>query len=150
MKSNTHKESQEIVKTFYRKKGWIAITEHFIRGKKIDILSQEVKTKYTIANEIQLTPKHTLENIDLDFRAGCDEVIIISIDQKVLEQIKKKTFQELSEELLKKIKFQLINEFIPLKNNNKIKQNKAEFNTEFNVEQNPKREEVITWKNKLV
>ena len=150
MKSNVHKESQEIVKTYYRQKGWIAIIEHYIAGKKIDVLSQEIKTKYTIANEIQISPEHSLENIDLDFRAGCDEVIIICIDQKVLEQIKKKTSQNLTKDFLEKTKFQLIDEFIPLKNNNKIKQNKAEFNTEFNVEQNPKREEVIKWKNKLV
>lgn len=115
MKSDSHKRLQERVRDYYRQQGWIALIEEFVSGKKIDVLSQNVKTKYTIANEIQLSPQHFLENIRLDFRAGCDEVKIICIDKTVLERIRKKTFQELDEELLKKIKFQLIEEFIPLK-----------------------------------
>lgn len=112
MRSNSHKRLQETVRDYYRHQGWIAIIEEFVRGKKIDVLSQNVKTKYTIANEIQLSPQHFLENIRLDFRAGCDEVKIICIDKTVLERIRKKTVQELNKELLKKIKFQLIEEFI--------------------------------------
>ncbi len=114
MKSDSHKKLQEIVRDFYRQQGQIAIIEAFVRGKKIDILSQNIKTKYTIANEIQLSPQHFLENIRLDFRVGCDEVKIICADKTVLEKIRKKTFQELNKELLGKTKFQLIEEFIPL------------------------------------
>ena len=112
MKSNSHKRLQEIVRDYYRQKGWISIIEGFVKGKKIDVLSQNIKTKYTIANEIQLSPQHFLENIRLDFRAGCDEVKIICIDKMVLERIRKKTFQELNKELLEKTKFQFIEEFI--------------------------------------
>ena len=112
MKSDSHKKLQKIVRDYYRQQGWIAIIEAFVRGKKIDVLSQNVKTKYTIANEIQLSPQHFLENIHLDVRAGCDEVKIICIDKTVLEKIRKKTFQALDEKLLEKIKFQLIEEFI--------------------------------------
>ena len=112
MKSNSHKRLQEIVRDYYRQKGWIAIIEGFVKGKKIDVLSQNIKTKYTIANEIQLSPQHFLENIRLDFKAGCDEVKIICIDKTVLERIRKKTFQELNKELLEKIRFQLIEKFI--------------------------------------
>ena len=112
MKSDSHKKLQEIVRDYYRQQGQIALIEEFVRGKKIDVLSQNVKNKYTIANEIQLSPQHFLENIRLDFRAGCDEVKIICADKTVLEKIRKKTSQELGKELLEKIKFQLIEEFI--------------------------------------
>ena len=114
MKSDSHKKLQEIVRDYYRQKGWIAIIEGFVRGKKIDVLSQNIKTKYTIANEIQLSAQHFLENIRLDFnKAGCDEVKIICADKTVLEKIRKKTSQELNKELLERTKFQLIEEFIP-------------------------------------
>ncbi len=113
MKSNSHKRLQEIVRDYYRQKGWIAIIEAFVNGKKIDVLSQNIKTKYTIANEIQLSPQHFLENIQLDFKAGCSEVKIICADKTVLEKIRKKTSQELNKELFGKTKFQLIEEFIP-------------------------------------
>lgn len=150
MKSDKHKEAQEIVRDYYRQKGWIAIVEAFVRNKKIDVLSQDISTKHTIANEIQLSAKHFIENIQLDFEAGCNEVSIICIDKKILEKIKKKTLQELNQEFLGKIKFQLIEEFIPLQTNIKNNRNKAELNPETNPEQNPKAEGgEKSWKNRL-
>ena len=128
MRSDAHNELQDIVKAHFQAKGWIAIKEHFIDGKKIDVLVQDKKTKYTIANEIQLTPKHYKENILLDLKVGCDEVRIISINKKVSEQIKRKAAKELDEKLFRKVRFQIREEFIPHLNNNNIIQNKAEFN----------------------
>lgn len=143
MRSDIHNELQDSVEDFYKKKGWIAIKEHCINGKKVDVLAQDIKTKYTIANEIQLSPKHALENILLDFRAGCNEVRIISISKAVSRHIEAKVSRELDKGLLKKTKFYVGEEFIPHLDNNKIQQNKAEFNAENNPEGNPERKEVI-------
>lgn len=138
MKSDTHKQLQEIVRDYYRKKGWIAIIEHYVEGKKIDVLAQDIKSKYTIANEIQLSPKHFIENVLLDSKTGCDEISIISNDKTILEQMKKAS-KTLDASLLQNIKFHLIEEFIPhqltTENNNNIR-NKAELNPELNAEQN--------------
>ena len=138
MRSDTHNKSEDIVKDDYQKNGWIAIKEHYVNGKSIDVLAQHKKTKYTIANEIQLTTKHYRENILLDFNAGCDEVRVISINKKVSDQIEKKALKELDKNLLKKVRFQIIDEFIPHLNN-KIKTNKAEFNAELKTEQKPEK-----------
>ena len=135
MKSDTHKKLQEIVKGYYAEKGWIAIIEQCIKGKKIDVLVQEIKSKHTIANEIQLSPKHSLENIQLDLKVGCDEVRIIAENNAVLVKIKEEILRRLEKELFEKVKFQIIEEFIPSKKQQN-KKNKAEFNMEDNTEDN--------------
>ncbi|MEE9615048.1 MAG: hypothetical protein V3W31_08920 [Thermodesulfobacteriota bacterium] len=119
MRSNAHNKLQDIIKERYQAAGWIAIKEHYINGKKIDVLAQNIETKYTIANEVQLALKHYKENILLDLEVGCDEVRIISISKKVSEQIENKALRELDEELLKKVRFLTIEEFIPNSDNNK-------------------------------
>ena len=113
MRSDAHNELQDIVKDHFQAKGWIAIKEHCVNGKKIDVLAQDKRTKYTIANEIQLTPKHYKENILLDLKAGCDEVRIISINLKVSDQIQRRAYGELNKTVLEKVKFQSKEEFIP-------------------------------------
>ena len=138
MKSDKHKNSQGTVRDYYREKGFISIIEYYINGKKIDVLAQDIKTKYAIANEIQLSPKHFIENILLDFKAGCDEVRIITLDNNTLIQIKEKASSEIDKSLLGRIRFQHIEEFIPhlCNKNNKQYWNTREFNTEFKLEDN--------------
>lgn len=113
MKSINHKEAQKTVRDYYLSLGCIAIIEHYINGKKIDVLVQDIRTKHTLANEIQLTSKHFLENIQLDFKAGCNEVTIICVDYSILEEIKRKAKTSLDKNLLNKTRFQHIEEFIP-------------------------------------
>jgi hypothetical protein len=113
MKSEIHKKLQERVRNYYREKGYVAVIEHCVKGKKIDVLAQHIKSKRTIANEIQLSSKHFLENIMLDFKIGCDEVKIITTDKRVLNQIKERASKKLDKSLLKRTKFQLIEEFVP-------------------------------------
>ena len=117
MKSSSHKNLQEAIKNYHREKGHIAIIEHYIMGKKIDVLVQDIKTKHTIAYEIQLTYKHFRENILLDFKTGCDEVRIICIDNTTLEQIKRRASSVIDKTLLDKTRFQHIGDFIPHLNN---------------------------------
>ena len=113
MRSNAHNNFQDIIKDRYQAAGWIAIKEHCVAGKKIDVLAQNPETKHTIANEVQLTPKHYKENILLDFKVGCDEVWIISINKKVSSRIENKALKELDKRLLPKVRFLTIEDFIP-------------------------------------
>lgn len=113
MKSADHKDSQKTVRDYFRRIGWIAITEYCVNGKKVDVLAQNIETKKTIAFEIQLTSKHFLENIKLDLKAGCNEVVIVCLDVSTLEEIRKKSQTSLDKNLLGKIRFQHIEEFIP-------------------------------------
>jgi hypothetical protein len=136
MRSELHNKVQDSVVVFYRKRGWVALKEHYMQGKKIDVLVQHMKTKYTIANEVQLSPRHFLENIILDLRAGCDEVRIISIDTNVSQKITELAQKRLCGHLLKRVRFQTADEFNLHLNNNNLVHN-AEFNEEDNPEDNP-------------
>ena len=113
MRSKAHNNLQDIIKDLYQAAGWIAIKEHCVEGKKIDVLAQNLETKRTIANEVQLTTKHYKENILLDLRVGCDEVWIISINKKVSDWIENKALKELDKRLLAKVRFLTIEDFIP-------------------------------------
>jgi len=138
MKSARHKKSQKIVNKCYKRRGWLSTIEHYLKGKKIDVLAQNIKTKYIIANEIELTPRHCLENIKMDLKVGCNEVVIICENSAVLEAVKKKARTNLDNDIFNMVSFKLINEFIPTLHGG-IKQNSRymrEFNTEINLESN--------------
>ncbi len=113
MRSDAHNEMQDDIKDYFQSIGWIAIKEHCINGKKIDVLAQNIKTRYTIANEVQMSAKHAVENVIRDLSVGCDEVRIISINQKISDRIEKKALRELNKSLLKKVRFQVKEDFIP-------------------------------------
>lgn len=119
MRSDAHNELQDVIKDHFQAMGWIAIKEHCVDGKKIDVLVQNIKTRYTIANEVQLTVKHALENIIRDLKVGCDEVRIISINQKISDRIERRAHRELNRSQLQKVRFQVKEDFIPQTNNNK-------------------------------
>jgi hypothetical protein len=113
VKSARHKELQQIISGYYRRAGWVSIIEHHIGGKKIDVLAQNVATKYIVANEVELTPRHSIENIKLDLKAGCNEVVIVCESSETLEAIRQKAQTNLDKNTLAKVKFRLIREFIP-------------------------------------
>ncbi len=119
MRSDKHNKIQDSIKKYYADMGWIAIKEHFIKGKKIDVLAQNISTKYTVANEVQLSLKHSLENIVLDLKVGCDEVKIISTNIELSKKIENKIRSQLSKSILEKVNFHIADEFIPYLHNNK-------------------------------
>ncbi|MHC4293306.1 MAG: hypothetical protein ACYSTX_03350 [Planctomycetota bacterium] len=129
MRSDAHNELQDQIRDYYISMGWIAIKEHCLRGKKIDVLAQELVSKRTIANEIELSPRHAVENIIKDLDAGCNEVRVFAISPSVLGQIQNKAKKSLDREILLKVTFYLAEDIIPLKQQKHI-QNKAEFNPE--------------------
>lgn len=120
MKSDAHKRAQEIIRDYYLSKtGWVIFTEHFVNGKKrVDVLAQEIKTKRTIGLEIQTSFKHTLENIRLDLGVcGCHEVVIVCLDIATLKEVRRRTMAGLDKNLIGKVKFHLLEQYIPHVNN---------------------------------
>jgi hypothetical protein len=116
MKSAKHRTFQRLVSSYFKRIGWLATIEHCLNGKKIDVLAQNMETKFIIANEIELTPRHCLTNIERDLEVGCNGVAIICPKLSVLEAIKRKAKTSLSRDILNKVRFQLITEFIPSSN----------------------------------
>ena len=116
MKSAKHRAFQRLVSSYFKRLGWFATIEHWLKGKKIDVLAQDMKTKFIIANEIELTPRHCLTNIERDLEVGCNGVAIICAKASVLEAVKRKAKANLSRDILNKVRFQLITEFIPPSN----------------------------------
>lgn len=110
-----HQNLQQRLARHFMAEGKLAVVEAFI-GKNVDILVYD-STK-TIAVEIQVTPQHSLENIKADLRLGCNEVWIISTSIKVLNTIKNKVQPHLNDTLRNRVRFYLIEDFIPHTDNN--------------------------------
>jgi hypothetical protein len=87
--------------------------EYDVKGKQIDVLAQDIKTKYIIANEVELSARHCLENIKRDLKVGCNEVVIICEDGTTLETIKQKTRLNLDKNMLCKVRYRIIRDFVP-------------------------------------
>lgn len=108
-----HRTAQRIVRDHYRNMGKIAVIEGFL-GKHIDVLVYDLMTKRITAVEYQTTKANALKNVFHDCRV-CDEVIIVSSSQRVLDGIKADAQKVFSLEERKKLSFHLLKEFIPKK-----------------------------------
>lgn len=108
-----HRKYQSLIREYFVDLGKIALVEAYINGKNIDVFVQDIKTKKSIAVEIQLnkSPKLAFENIKKDFKAGCDEILLIFKKLADLRAVKKSIFKEIGKETIKKIKFRLIDDF---------------------------------------
>ena len=113
MRSKVHNDIQDSIKEQSQTEGWIAIKEHFVKGKKIDVLLQNIRTRQTIAAEVQMTYRHALENIVFDLGVGCGEVWIISKNKKVSDRIERRAGTELNLSILEKVRFLVMEDFIP-------------------------------------
>ncbi len=119
MRSEIHNDIQDSIKAQAQVADWIAIKEHYIKGKKIDVLLQSKRTRHTIAAEVQLTERHAVENIILDLSVGCDKVWIISINKKISNRIERRASRKLNMFVLEKVRFLVLDDFIPNLKNNK-------------------------------
>lgn len=118
--SEEHKRLQKLMKEHYESKGKIAIIEGQLKNKKIDVLVQDLISKKITAVEIQLTEKHAVENALKDFQVGCDEVLFICEDEKILEKVKTKVMEKIDKKKHNRIQYLTINGLIPHKNNKNI------------------------------
>jgi len=108
-----HRKYQSLIKEHFANLGKIALVEAYINGKNIDVFVQDIETKKSIAVEIQLNknPKLAFENIKKDFKAGCDEILLIFKKLADLKTVKKSVFKEIGKEKIKRIQFRLIDDF---------------------------------------
>lgn len=109
-----HRRYQKVIKEYFANLGKIALVEAYINGKNIDVFVQDIKTKRSIGIEIQLNknPKLAFENIEKDFKAGCDEILLVFNKLTDLKTVREKAFKEIEKEKIKKIQFRLIDGFI--------------------------------------
>lgn len=108
-----HREYQNLIREYFINLGKIALVEAYINGKNIDVFVQDIKTKKSIGVEIQLNknPKLALENIKKDFKAGCDEILLVFKELIDLRAVKKRVFKEIGKETITRIQFRLIDDF---------------------------------------
>lgn len=107
-----HRQAQIIIRDYYKGMGKIAIVEGFVSGKHIDVLVQDLSKGKTIAVEYQTGTANALRNIFIDSQI-CDEVIVISSSQLVLNSIRGKAEKAFSAVQCDRMKFRLLNEFVP-------------------------------------
>lgn len=109
-----HRRYQSVIREHFANLGKIALVEAYINGKNIDVFVQDIETKKSIAVEIQLNknPKLAFENIEKDFKAGCDEILLIFKKLADLKAVKKRTFKEIGKEKIKRIQFRLTDDFV--------------------------------------
>lgn len=126
-----HRKYQNLIREYFINLGKIALVEAYINGKNIDVFVQDIKTKKSIGVEIQLNknPKLAFENIEKDFKAGCDEILLVFKKLTDLKTVKKSLFKKIGKEKIKRIQFCLIDDFtsdfIPKRHKNNT-YNKAE------------------------
>jgi hypothetical protein len=107
-----HKFWQHTIKEFYESLGSKAEIEKRYGMKNVDVgLNMEGKK---VAIEIELTPKNLIENIHRDFEAGCEK-IIVAVRSKASESSYKNKIKYYNEELLERIEFRILTDFLPEK-----------------------------------
>lgn len=108
-----HQQAQIIIRDYYRRLGKIAIIEGFIGGKHVDVLICNLLTKKTEAVEFETryTPQ-ALKNIFLDTER-CHACTVVSSKPDVIKKIKSKAKKTFSPEKCRKLKFRLLDDFIP-------------------------------------
>jgi hypothetical protein len=107
-----HKFWQHTIKNYYDGMGHeIAEIEKRYGDKNVDI--GLILNGKKAAIEIELSPKHLEENIQKDFEAGCECLIIAVKSIGSAKFYKKKVHKIFGDELLKKIEFRILAHFLP-------------------------------------
>jgi DNA-binding protein YbaB len=107
-----HKFWQHTIKNYYESMGHNETEIEKRYGEKNVDVGLTLNGKKT-AIEIELSPKHLQENIQKDFEAGC-EFVIVAVKSIGSAKFYKKTVQKIfGDELLKKIDFRILAHFLP-------------------------------------
>lgn len=108
-----HQRAQVIIRDYHLRLGKIAIIEGFIDGKHVDVLICNRLTKETEAVEFETryTPQ-ALRNIYLDTER-CVACTVVSSKPEVIQKIKVEAGKVFSPEKCRKLRFRLLDDFIP-------------------------------------
>jgi hypothetical protein len=107
-----HRFWEKTVANYYQSMGHNQIEIEKRYGNKNVDIGLTLNSKKT-AIEIELSPKHLEENIQKDFEAGCEFVIIAVKSISSAKFYKKKVQKIFGDELLKKIDFRILAHFLP-------------------------------------
>lgn len=109
-----HRFWQVTVKQFYDNllRNCNAEIEKRFGMKNVDI--GLIKDGERIAVEIEMTSKHLIENIQRDFEAGCEKVIV-AVKSKTLGKSYRKKIEYYNEDFLKNVEFRILSDFLPEK-----------------------------------
>jgi predicted transcriptional regulator len=106
-----HKFWQHTIKNYYESMGHKEVEIEKRYGEKNVDVGLTLNGKKT-AIEIELSPKHLQENIQKDFEAGCEFVIVAVKSVGSAKFYKKKVQKIFGDELLKKIDFRILAHFL--------------------------------------
>ncbi len=104
-----HKFWQHKIKDFYESLDYKAEIEKRYGFKNVDVGVEMNGEK--IAVEVDLTPKNLMENIQKDFIAGCDKVIVVARTKRSINAYQK-TVQRYGKDYLDRIQFMTLTDFL--------------------------------------
>jgi hypothetical protein len=104
-----HRFYQDRIKKHFENLGYIARIEAYQNGKSVDVGVWKITE--TVAVEVAMTAAHELENIEKDFQAGWDRVVVACFNNSVRQKVEKEVRQSPAyNPLIDRI------EFIPVRN----------------------------------
>jgi hypothetical protein len=104
-----HKYWQHVIKKFYQNLGYDGEIEKRFGLKNVDV-GFETNGKKT-AVEVELSPDHLIENLQRDFEAGCDTVIVAVPNLRAIPSYKTK-IEAHNKSFLDKVEFKVLTEFL--------------------------------------
>jgi hypothetical protein len=104
-----HKYWQHVIKEFYARLGYSAEIEKRFGIKNADVGFENDGKKTAI--EVELTNEHLIENIERDFQAGCDTVIIAAPSKRSITAYRKR-IELYSKAFLDKVEFRVLTDFL--------------------------------------
>lgn len=104
-----HKYWQHITKKFYQNLGYDGEIEKRFGLKNVDV-GFETNGKKT-AVEVELSPDHLIENLQRDFEAGCDTVIVAVPNLRAIPSYQAK-IEAHNKTFLDKVEFKVLTEFL--------------------------------------
>ncbi len=105
-----HKFWQHTIKTFYETMGSNAEIEKRFGLKNVDVGYETNGKKVGI--EVELTSEHLIENLQKDFEAGCETVIVAVPNKRAINAYKKK-IPFYNKHFLDKVEFRVLTDFLP-------------------------------------
>jgi DNA-binding PadR family transcriptional regulator len=105
-----HKFWQHTIKTFYENQGYNAGIEKRFGLKNVDV-GYETNGKKT-GVEVELSSEHLIENLQKDFDAGCETVIVAVPNKRAINAYKKKILFY-NKSFLDKVEFRVLTDFLP-------------------------------------
>lgn len=110
--STEHVLLQNLIASNMKESGRTAVVEHFMNGKSADIVEFGNDDK-TIAYELELEPnEHVAENVKKDLEAGFDQVVIVSRNKILMNEIKDRVYRSVDWNVLQSVRFKLLRDLL--------------------------------------